>query len=216
MHNIHSPRVETILESARRQFVRNGFSKCTMEDIAADAGRGKASLYYYFPTKEAIFREVIAREQAEFKRLAQSTFDGHGTAAEKITAYVEQRLQYFHQLMTLVKLSVQSFSGIRSVVADILDEFSRWELDSLRAILQEGMQRGEFFLDDPESTASTLFHALQGLRLRAMIAVGDTQLDPDTYRALLRETRMLIDLILRGILGRNHTDVHPSQFSHVG
>jgi TetR/AcrR family transcriptional regulator len=215
MNNSHSPRVETILESARRLFARYGFSKCTMEDIAADTGRGKASLYYYFPTKEAIFREVIAREQADFKRLAQSTFDARGTAAEKITAYVEQRLEYFHQLMNLGKLGVQSFSGIRPVVADLFDEFSRWELNALRAILQTGSQCGEFSLDDLESTASTLLHALQGLRLRALTAVGDTQLDPATSDTLLRETRMLVDLILHGILFRHKTDAHLSHPLHV-
>jgi TetR/AcrR family transcriptional regulator len=215
MHNSHSPRVEAILESARRQFARYGFSKCTMEDIAADTGRGKASLYYYFPTKEAIFREILAREQADFKHLAQSTFDGHGTAAEKIRAYVEQRLGYFHQLTNLGKLGVQSFSGIRPIVADILDEFSRWELDALRAIIQTGKHCGEFSLDDPESTVSTLLHALHGLRLRALTAVGDTQLDPDTYHMLLRETRILVDLILRGILVRDQKDVHPSHPLHV-
>ena len=42
-----------ILDAARKRFAYYGFSKVTMDEIAADIGMGKASLYYYFPTKES-------------------------------------------------------------------------------------------------------------------------------------------------------------------
>jgi TetR/AcrR family transcriptional regulator len=214
MYTGHSPRVETILESARKQFARYGFSKTTMEEIAAEAGRGKASLYYYFPTKEALFREVVAREQADFKRFAHSTIHGSGTAADKIRAYVGHRLEYFRQLLNLGKLSVQSLGSIRPVLADLLDEFSRWEHDVIRSLLQTGLERGEFSLEDPDRAASTLLHALHGLRLRALNAIGDTQLEPNAYDVLLRDTHLLMDLLFRGVLVRHQTDPHRSHHSH--
>jgi TetR/AcrR family transcriptional regulator len=210
------PRVVTILESARRQFARHGFSKCTMEDIAADTGRGKASLYYYFPSKEAIFREVLASEQADFKQLAHAAIARESTAAGKITAYAEHRLEYFRTLMNLGKLSVQSFASVRSAVADLLEEFSAWERHVIECVLLEGIRSGEFAGIDPASTAATVLHAFHGLRLRAMSVGGDYQLSPGIYRSLLRETHLLVQLILRGILIRHENDVQLSHSPHLG
>jgi TetR/AcrR family transcriptional regulator, cholesterol catabolism regulator len=57
-----------ILEVAREQFLRLGFSPVTMDDIASAAGLGKATLYRYFPGKERLFREVILGQLVEVER----------------------------------------------------------------------------------------------------------------------------------------------------
>jgi AcrR family transcriptional regulator len=46
---------DLIINAAESQFIRFGFRKTTMEDIAKAAGIGKATLYYYFKSKEEIF-----------------------------------------------------------------------------------------------------------------------------------------------------------------
>lgn len=48
-------KVVIILEAARKRFAHFGISKTTMNEIAADIGMSKASLYYYFPDKEKLF-----------------------------------------------------------------------------------------------------------------------------------------------------------------
>ena len=61
-----SEKQAVILDAARKRFAYYGFSKVTMDEIAADVGLGKASLYYYFPTKEGLFVEVIKDEKSQF------------------------------------------------------------------------------------------------------------------------------------------------------
>jgi TetR/AcrR family transcriptional regulator len=51
-------REKSIIEAAKERFAHFGFSKVTMEEIASDVDLGKASLYYYFPTKEDLFKAV--------------------------------------------------------------------------------------------------------------------------------------------------------------
>ena len=55
---------QLILNAAQKRFAHFGISKTSMEDIAADIGLSKSSLYYYFTTKEDIFKAVIARVEA--------------------------------------------------------------------------------------------------------------------------------------------------------
>lgn len=47
---------QAILKAARERFAQFGFNKSTMDEIASDVELGKASLYYYFPAKEDLFR----------------------------------------------------------------------------------------------------------------------------------------------------------------
>ena len=50
-----------ILNSAREQFVRFGYSKVTTDEIASELGISKKTLYKYFASKEALFRAVMQR-----------------------------------------------------------------------------------------------------------------------------------------------------------
>lgn len=61
-----------ILKAAAGVFARGGFETAKMQDIAEAAGFGAASLYTYFPSKEAIFAALI-----EHVSLAlDATYDG--------------------------------------------------------------------------------------------------------------------------------------------
>ena len=50
-----------ILDAARRQFLAQGFDATSCEQVAAEAGAGKASLYTRYANKEALFTAVVRR-----------------------------------------------------------------------------------------------------------------------------------------------------------
>lgn len=66
-----------ILEAARNVFLRYGFKRVTMHDIAEAAGISRPAIYLVFPNKEAVFRAVIqqmteqnlGKIRSELKRL---------------------------------------------------------------------------------------------------------------------------------------------------
>ncbi len=57
-----------ILDAAERCFVRNGFHKSTMQDVAAECGMSPGNLYRYFPSKDAIVAGLAERDREEFNR----------------------------------------------------------------------------------------------------------------------------------------------------
>ena len=54
-------RKEQIIKAALHVFKYNGIEKATMDEIAKQADFGKATLYYYFSSKEEIFIEILNR-----------------------------------------------------------------------------------------------------------------------------------------------------------
>lgn len=55
-----------ILEAALRVFSRRGYTAATNAEIAREAGVTAAALYYYFPSKEDLFKAAISERQASF------------------------------------------------------------------------------------------------------------------------------------------------------
>jgi AcrR family transcriptional regulator len=52
-------RREQILDAAFHAFARRGYRDTVMDDIASAAETSKGGIYFHFPTKEAIFRELV-------------------------------------------------------------------------------------------------------------------------------------------------------------
>ena len=60
---INDMKREHIMNAALKVIARDGYANSRLEDIAEEAGFSKASIYHYFPDKEALFIHIIIREQ---------------------------------------------------------------------------------------------------------------------------------------------------------
>jgi TetR/AcrR family transcriptional regulator, repressor for uid operon len=64
-----------ILDAAERCFVRNGFHKSTMQDVAAECSMSPGNLYRYFPSKDAIVAGLAERDREQFNGDFQKLVD---------------------------------------------------------------------------------------------------------------------------------------------
>jgi AcrR family transcriptional regulator len=67
------PKKDKILETAFRLFLKHGYRKVTMGDLAAEAAMSRPSLYAVFPNKEAVLTEMIDRQREANKALIHTT-----------------------------------------------------------------------------------------------------------------------------------------------
>lgn len=72
-----------ILDAAERCFVRAGFHRTTMQDVAAEAGMSAGNLYRYFPSKESIVLGLAERD----REMIQADFARVGTAEDFLAAF---------------------------------------------------------------------------------------------------------------------------------
>ena len=69
------PAPEKLLQAARTEFLRNGYKKTSVADIAAAAGLAVGSVYKYYPSKKELFFDIYFAENAAVKDQAARTTD---------------------------------------------------------------------------------------------------------------------------------------------
>ncbi len=188
-----------ILRAAERQFSHFGFSKVTMKEIADEIGMGKASLYYYFPTKEELFRSVLVAKHEAFLDALRRELARDGSAPEKILAYVTMRMEYFVDVTMLNIADVQNWHTLRPVLRDTFAGFSRSEHALLRGILERGARRGELAVRGADRMATAILHVIQGLRCRFLRSIDHPRVDTKEFLALKKEVLFVTGLLLDGM-----------------
>src|SRR5215510_2563293 len=87
---------QRILDAAAQCFAASGFSRTTVEAIAAGAGVSKALVYHHFRAKEAIFEELLERTLSEWARVGR--IDEHlvagGSVIDALASMVRASLAY--------------------------------------------------------------------------------------------------------------------------
>ena len=188
-----------IIQAARKRFAHYGFSKVTMDEIALDVEMGKASLYYYFPTKEDLFRAVILQEQNELKKNIELILEKSICASDKLQEFVELRINFFKVLINLGTLSVHSFFDTKAFFKKLFFDFEKIELNYIEKIIEEGKRKNEFYSDLPEETAQIFLHIIQGLRCRVIRWSKGQGLDEETQINLQKEMKIATNFFLYGI-----------------
>ena len=70
---------QKILDGAKRCFLSVGFEAASMNEITAEAGVSKGTIYVYFADKEELFAELIDRERGNMLISAQQLLEHSGS-----------------------------------------------------------------------------------------------------------------------------------------
>jgi AcrR family transcriptional regulator len=148
---------QRILDAAAQCFAASGFSKTTVEAIAAGAGVSKALVYHHFRAKEAIFEELLERTLEEWARVGR--IDEHlpagGSVIDALAGMVRASLAYARSnplVRSLYQFDplVVSFVGSSAAVRKHAEEGRARLVDAI----QRGVAAGELRSDlDPARVA---------------------------------------------------------------
>ena len=77
-------RRDALVRAAFNQIAERGFEGLRTREVAAEVGVNIATLHYYFPTKEALIRGVIAHAMQRFR----TTLAPHGAAGDPLRRHL--------------------------------------------------------------------------------------------------------------------------------
>jgi len=182
---------DLIINAAENQFIRFGFRKTTMEDIAKAAGIGKATLYYYFKNKEDIFAAMAERiAQTGMKTIIEAA-QGGTTPQAKFRIFGSSLAQF-------IKEKIEYYEAFREELVEIFPSIRRkqkkaegYGLAALQNILQEGVDQHVFAIVNVEATAQLLLLLMQELAGRIIIEENRPTWNDDV--------QLFLDLMLKGL-----------------
>ena len=185
---------EIIILAAQKRFAQHGYSKVTMEEIAADICTSKSALYYHFKDKDEIFSEVLLLEQREFFKQAESLLKQGGTAQKRLKDYFALRLELILRLQNLETMNSSTPREIRPSLRSLFSDFSKKDRAIIAQLLALGADK-EFSRDHLDEIADLIAHILQGLRLRQR----SMEIPSEKFSA---EIMLLADVVLNGVVRR--------------
>lgn len=192
----------SIIEAAIRRFGHFGIAKTTMAEIAADISLSKASLYYYFPDKAALFTAALMHaigdtfdQVAEYLPTITNTKDA-------LLFLLDKRMEFITKHYKLFEHMVGGGHQPSKELAVTLGETKRWQIELIKNVLQRGIQSGQLREVDAEETAQIILYALEGMRF-SILQEMDVTLFPTTeeFSAILGHQQKMIEILMVGLSG---------------
>lgn len=183
-------RRKAILAAAIRRFDASGYSATTMDEVAADAGISKGSIYNYFQSKEELFAQLFGAMASQKQNEIEAAMAQAGSPSKRIHCFVDQWAAHQSERQRFGRLFLEFWAtaarGKQSHLAKTFSQFyNRWR-DLLSATITQGIQEGEFRKDFSPPTAATLILAiLDGISVQLVTDMG-INVDDEFVEALKR------------------------------
>lgn len=193
-------KITQILRVAQKRFGLYGLQKTTMQEIALDLGISKASLYYYFPDKEHLFKAVIEMEQELFFELLNKTIQENSDPAEGLKQFVKIRLDYFKTFFNLSRLRLEEFKMVKPQLTDTFQQFSQKEIEVVQLLMLQGKEKGIFQISDTAEIATLFLELLRGLRGLIFHNKELLYVEPEDYEMLEIKMGMFAHIFINGLM----------------
>lgn len=179
-----------IMEASLELILEKGFSKFTLSEAALKLNVTKATIYWYFSSKDDLMRSIADRIWASQVDFAKNFDQTHRNATEKLLKLLLQK-DSLHLCVLPIKFLLEWDSENNDRKEKIYKGYSQYQ-NSLANILREGRENGEFhFAISEQEMASFIISVFDG------IAVNHFSLK-EHYTALSESS---LTALLKSILG---------------
>jgi AcrR family transcriptional regulator len=190
---------ERILDVACELISSHGMDDVRVARIASAAGVSTALVHYHFETREALLGEALRHSYARAATARTSLRAGAGASAARLLARmidhclpVPGRLEREWVLWVELWLRAVRHPGLQDVAHELYQRLHEW----FAGVIEAGVTRGEFEVDDVAATTDLLLAAIDGAGVRVL--AGDPSLPLERARALVfalasREVRTRVE-----------------------
>jgi AcrR family transcriptional regulator len=199
----YAQRRQAMITAAAEVFRAKGLSDTSLHDISVSIGVDRASLYYYFGSKEQLFRAVILDSIEDVVTRTKAIAQGPGTGRSRLTALVTHIVRayeiYYPSLHVFVQEDMRRLENqgdaATGVEARRLAQLADDYMAMLENVISEAVERGEFRdLGDPRDVALVIQGAVNWMH---------RWFDPSDGPPAAELSKLFVSILLDGLAARS-------------
>lgn len=158
-------RRQILLDAAERVFGTKPFDQATMQLVAAEAEIGMQGLYEHFPSKQALYEEVILQRTRNHRKQLLEMLENIRRPVDKLRAIAETRSRMLRErpafFPIFLRERLQFDWGYRSCLGKQIHTAFEEERVLLREIMEEAITKEELRAEDPDFLVQFFLNVLQ-------------------------------------------------------
>jgi AcrR family transcriptional regulator len=186
-------RRKQIMDAALACFARKGYHNTTMDDIVAESGLSKGTLYWYFKSKDDLFFSLVKSFFLDMRQDFENILEQPTTSSGKLRAIAQGFVQFFQETESFFNVFFEFW--MQSALNEELNQLSSNILvqyrEVLAGIIAEGIRTGEFKAVDASQLALAVMAVYDGLAFYMMLMPDEVELE--------RASQVFIETILSGL-----------------
>ena len=192
----HSDIRKKILDAAEHRLWHYGFKKTTIDEIAADAGVGKGTVYLYFESKEDIALAIVTHfKLASLDEMRKIALETDAEPLDKLKLLLSHPLIMAYQRCLQSPAAQEIVLAVRPQIQERLWPYQEQEISLIATVIQDGNKQGIFSVADPLLTAKTLKTMCAGFRPPYPLV--------ESAEAIEAEISHIVDLVFCGLCHPN-------------
>jgi len=198
--SIREENERAILAAAEAEFAEQGFGGATIAAIAARAGVPKPNVYYYFPTKERLYRAVVERVLTEWLAAAAS-FDTSDDPGEALTSYINAKMDLSRAMPLGSKIWASEIMRGAPAIQDFLDTTLTQWVRSRERVIRRWIAAGKLKPIEPRVLFYMIWATTQQYA-NAAHEIATLEQGELSDAAFERAKRQVVETILGGVVAR--------------
>ena len=197
MSRIRERNKELIVRAASEEFADKWFAASKTSDIAAKAGVPKPNVYYYFKSKENLYREVLESIIDPILR-ASTPFNADGDPQVVLSNYIRSKILISRDLPFASKVFASEIMHGAPHLSETQVEQLNAQAKHNIACIQTWIDRGQIAPIDPNHLMFSIWAATQtyaDFDWQISAVTGKAKLDEEDYEAA---AQTIIRLVLKG------------------
>jgi AcrR family transcriptional regulator len=170
-------RCAEILAAARKIFATKGFRDATVDDIAAEAGIAKGTVYLYYPSKKEMYLAALKQGLEELRQRTGAAMQSAVGAQAKLRAFVRTRMEYAEANRDFFRIYHSEFGNLTND-----SEFQQLYLQqakTLEAVLHTSAKKGEIRRIRADFSAFLIYDMVKSVMIQRLLGRSTARLDDD-------------------------------------
>lgn len=190
---------DAILDATDRLLTRSGYKKMTIDELAAEVGIGKGSVYLHFESKEEIVLSHIDRIIERLKKKLYEIAAKRASADSRLKEMLVERVLFRFDSVQHYSQSINELLAVlRTKLLERRQRYFGEEARILAEVVADGQTNGIFVKGDPFDAANTMLLATNSLLPYSLSAA-----ELGERKEIAKRTSKIADLLIRGLKNNN-------------